>query len=322
MRATAEAHGRDTVITGTDTVFIWHRDPAIAEAMVDPKLYVKGVSDTGQVLTFTASEAILHGYCEGTAASVEDVISKLGIKEYELKEYTPTGLDRLIGLLINPIVHGILIMIIIGGIYFELQSPGIGFPLGAAILASLLYFAPLYIEGLAENWELILFIVGVILIMVEIFAIPGFGVAGVAGIIAMITGLTLSMVDNIVFEHPQFTGEGLGILMKSLSLVLVAMLLGVIFSLWATRKLLTTTAFGNLSLKSEQRTEEGFIGVETEQKNLIGIEGVAHTVLRPSGKVLIHDKLYDAKSEYGFIERGSAIRVIRYETGQVYVVKV
>jgi len=175
---------------------------------------------------------------------------------------------------------------------------------------------------MAENWELILFIVGIILIMVEIFAIPGFGVAGVAGIIAVITGLTLSLVDNVVFEDPQFTGEGLGILMKSLSLVLVSTLLGIILSLWATRKLLTSNAFGNLSLKSEQLVEEGFIGVETEQKSLIGESGVAHTVLRPSGKVMVHDKLYDAKAEYGLIEKGESIKVIRYETGQVYVVKV
>ena len=227
----------------------------------------------------------------------------------------------MIGFLINPMISGVLIMIIIGGIYFELQSPGIGFALGASILAALLYFAPLYLEGMAENWELILFIVGIILIMVEIFAIPGFGVAGVAGIIAVITGLTLSLVDNIVFEDPEFTGEGLGILMKSLSLVLVAVLAGVIFSLWATRKLLTTTAFGKLSLKSEQLTEDGFIGVETQQQSLVGEKGVAHTVLRPSGRVMIQDKLYDAISEYGFIEKDEAIRVVRYETGQVYVVK-
>lgn len=249
MRATAEAHGKDTIFTGTDTLYVWHRDPAIAEAMVDPRLFVEGVSDTGQVLTFTASEAISNGYCEGTAASMEEVIAKLGIEEYELSTYTPTGMDKMIGFLINPMISGVLIMIIIGGLYFELQSPGIGFALGASIVAALLYFAPLYLEGMAENWELILFIVGVILIMVEIFAIPGFGVAGVAGIIAIITGLTLSLVDNVVFEDPEFTGEGLGILLKSLSLVLVAVLAGVIFSLWATRKLLTTTAFGNLSEK-------------------------------------------------------------------------
>jgi membrane-bound serine protease (ClpP class) len=322
MRATAEAHGKDTLIQGSDTTLVWHRDPAIAEAMVDPRLYVEGVSDTGQVLTFTATEAMTHGYCEGTAENMEGVIEQLGIETYELKSYSPSPLDKIIGLLINPVVSGILIMIIIGGIYFELQSPGIGFPLAASIIAALLYFAPLYLEGMAQHWELILFIVGVILIMVEIFAIPGFGVAGVAGIIAMITGLTLSLVDNVVFEDPEFTGEGLGVLMRALSLVLVSVLLGLIFSLWSARKLLTTSAFSNLSLKSEQRLDEGYVGVETTQKTLVGMTGVAHTVLRPSGKVMIADKLYDAKSEYGLIERGAPVKVIRYETGQVYVVKV
>jgi membrane-bound serine protease (ClpP class) len=321
MRATAEAHGKDTLIRGSDTLLVWHRDPAIAEAMVDPRLYVEGVSDTGQVLTFTATEAMTHGYCEGTAENLEGVIEQLGIETYELKTFAPSPLDKVIGFLINPVVSGVLIMIIIGGIYFELQSPGIGFPLAASILAALLYFAPLYLEGMAQHWELILFIVGVILIMVEIFAIPGFGVAGVAGIIAMITGLTLSLVDNVVFEEPEFTGEGLGVLMRALSLVLVSVLLGLIFSLWSARKLLTTSAFSNLSLKSEQRIEEGFVGVETAQRSLVGMTGIAHTVLRPSGKVMIGDKLYDAKSEYGLIEKGQPVKVIRYETGQIYVVK-
>ena len=321
MRATAEAHGKDTLVSGNDTTYMWHRNPAIAEAMVDPKLYVEGISDTGQVLTFTASEAIEFGYCEGTAGSLKEVISKLGIKEYELKSYTPSGMDKVIGFLINPMISGVLIMIIIGGIYFELQSPGIGFALAASLLAALLYFAPLYLEGMAENWELIVFIVGVVLIMVEMFAIPGFGVAGVAGIIAMITGLTLSLVDNVVFEDPEFTGEGLGLLMKSLSLVLVAVLLGLILSLWTTKKLLTSTAFSKLSLKSEQQVDQGFIAVDTEQQALVGESGVAHTVLRPSGRVIVNEKIYDAMSEYGFIEKGESVKIVRYESGQVYVVK-
>ena len=321
MRATAEAHGKDTLVSGNDTTYMWHRNPAIAEAMVDPKLYVEGISDTGQVLTFTASEAIEFGYCEGTAESLKEVISKLGIKEYELKSYTPSGMDKVIGFLINPMLSGVLIMIIIGGIYFELQSPGIGFALAASVIAALLYFAPLYLEGMAENWEVILFIVGVVLMMVEIFAIPGFGVAGVAGIIAMVTGLTLSLVDNVVFEDPEFTGEGLGLLMKSLSLVLVAALLGLILSLWTTKKLLTTSAFSNLSLKSEQQVDKGYIAVDTEQQSLVGEPGVAHTVLRPSGRVRVNEKIYDAMAEYGYIEKGESVKIVRYESGQVYVVK-
>jgi membrane-bound serine protease (ClpP class) len=321
MRATAEAHGKDTLIRGSDTLLVWKRNPAIAEAMVDPRLYVAGISDTGQVLTFTASEAVEHGYCEGITQSVEEVLQALDIRQYELRSYHPSSLDKVIGFLIRPVISGILIMIIIGGIYFELQSPGIGFPLIASITAALLYFAPLYLEGMAEHWELIVFIIGIVLVLVEVFAIPGFGVAGVAGIIAIVTGLTLSLVDNVVFKDPQFTGEGLGLLMRALSIVLVSILLGLILSLWATKKLLTTSAFSNLSLKSEQKPEDGFVAVDTKQKSLIGQTGIAHTVLRPSGKVKIGESFYDAKSEYGFIEKGQQVKVIRYETGQVYVVK-
>ncbi|GAI56184.1 unnamed protein product, partial [marine sediment metagenome] len=177
MRATAEAHGKDTIIKGTDTLLVWHRDPQIAEAMVDPKIYIKDIIDTGQVLTFTTNEAIKYGFCEGEAESIKEVLKIAGIKDYEIKEFVLTPLEAIIQFLVNPFVHGILIMIIIGGIYFELQTPGIGFPLGAALLAAILYFAPLYLQGLAENWELVLFVVGLILIGVEIFAIPGFGVA-------------------------------------------------------------------------------------------------------------------------------------------------
>jgi len=109
--------------------------------------------------------------------------------------------------------------------------------------------------------------------------------------------------------------------MRALSLVLVAMLFGLIGSLWAARKLIATTAFSNLSLKSEQQVDKGFIAFETEAASLVGETGVAHTVLRPSGKVMIKDKLYDASSEYGFIKKGEAVKVLRFETGQVYVEK-
>jgi len=202
MRATAEAKGYDTIITGNDTILRWRRDPRIAEAMVDPSIYIEGVIDSGKVLTLTADEAIKHGFCEAKAENVKEVLEHAGMKSYRIEEFRPSFLDRIIGFLTNPVVSGILIMIIIGGIYFELQTPGVGFPLAAAAIAAILYFAPLYLEGLVENWEIVIFIVGVILLMVELFAIPGFGVAGISGIILMVAGLTLAMIDNEIFRDP------------------------------------------------------------------------------------------------------------------------
>ena len=138
MRATAESHGKKRVVRYGDTVEVWKRDPAIAEAMVG--------KDSANVLNFTTEEAIAHGYCEGSAQSVEEVIEQMHISEYQLEEYIPTLLDRIIAFFLLPLIQGLLLMVIIGGIYFELQTPGVGFPLAAAITAALLYFAPLYLE--------------------------------------------------------------------------------------------------------------------------------------------------------------------------------
>jgi len=319
MRATAESHGKDTLIQNGDTIIKWKRDPQIAEAMVDPRTYIENVIDTGKVLTFTPNEAIKNGYCEGIANSVEEVLNKLEFKEYVIKKYEPSGVEKLIDFMLNPMLQGLLIMIIIGGIYFELQSPGVGFPLMAAIVAAVLYFSPLYLDGLAANWEIIIFIIGVALLGVEIFVIPGFGVAGVSGIILIISGLSLSLIDNVNFN---FEPRHVKALLGAILLVTFSMLTSIILSINLSKRLFAGSGFlGRLALKAEGKIEEGYIGVDMSAKTLIGRKGIATTVLRPSGKVMIDDEIYDAKSEDGFIDKDTEVVVLRYETGQVYVMK-
>lgn len=320
MRATAEAKGYDTIIVGKDTILKWRRDPRIAEAMVDPTIYIEGIIDSGKVLTFTAEEAIKHGYCEGKAESVEEVMAKAGMREYRLAEFRPSFLDRIIGFLTSPIVSGILIMIIIGGIYFELQTPGVGFPLAAAATAAILYFAPLYLEGLVEHWEILIFIVGIILVMVEVFAIPGFGITGISGIVLMVTGLTLAMIDNEIFRDP--VRFNLLTILKPFGIVVFSVFLGLIGGIMLSRRLLTSPLFPNLALQSNLTSEEGFVGVDTKIKNMVGTEGIAITTLRPAGKVQIGNDWFDAIAEYGYIEKGTRVRVSKDEAGQLYVVKV
>ena len=324
MRATAEAHGKDTIISGNDTIIKWFRDPAIAEAMVDQSIYVQGISDTGKVLTFSSDEAIIHGYCEGIAKNIHDVLDLTGTVNYEIREYVPSGLESVIGFLVNPFVSGILIMIIIGGIYFELQTPGIGFPLGAAIIAAVLYFAPLYLEGLAENWEVLIFVVGIILVGLEIFVIPGFGVAGISGIILIVIGLTLSMTDNIVFDPSNNYTGGFESVIKAFFVVIVSILTSFILSLYLSKKLFTSTAgpFKDFALNKTQKKEEGYIGVEGKQHSLIGKTGIAATVLRPSGRIMVENEIYDAVAETGYIEKGTNIKVVKFITGQLYVNKI
>jgi len=321
MRATAESHGADTIISGRDTIIKWFRDPRIAEAMVDQDVYIAGIVDTGKVLTFTAREAMKFGFCEGIVTDIDDLLEKANIKNYVIKEYKPTRIDRIIGFLINPIVSGLLIMAILGGIYFEMQSPGIGFPLIIAILAAIGYFAPLYIEGLAENWEIIVFIVGLILIALEVFVIPGFGVAGALGITLAMVGLTLSLVGNVKLNFDNVDGHSIVIAMLTVS---VSIFMGLLLSIWGSRKLFTVSSgpLHNLALNSVQNTAEGYVSVDmAHQKEMIGKTGTSHTVLRPSGKVEIDGKVWDAKSVDGFIDKDEKILVTHQESGQLYVEK-
>lgn len=320
MRSTAQSHGADTIVFQNDTTIRWFRDPIMAEAMVDEDVFIEGICDTGKILTLTAVEAMKHGFCEGMAESVEELLEKANVKNYEIREYKPTTIDKIIGFLTNPLLSGLLIMAIIGGIYFEMQTPGIGFPLIVAITAAVCYFAPLYLEGLAENWEIIVFVVGLILIAIEIFVTPGFGIAGISGIVLTLSGLVLSMIENDMFNFEKVDTASIVI---ALFTVIMAVSIGFFASIWLSKKLFTAQhgLLHSLSLNSEQITKEGYISVDSDQFKMVGKTGTAHTVLRPSGKVLVEGRLWDAKSEYEFIDKGTEIIVTRHEAGQLYVNK-
>ncbi|MDA3879655.1 MAG: nodulation protein NfeD [Prolixibacteraceae bacterium] len=321
MRSTAESHGADTIITANDTIIKWFRDPKIAEAMVDEDVYIPGIIDTGKVLTFTTNEAIKFRFCEGKADNINDLLEKANVKHYIIQEYTPTTIDKIIGFLAKPMISGLLIMAIIGGIYFEMQSPGLGFPIAISILAAIAYFMPLYLEGLAENWEIIIFVVGLILIAVEVFIIPGFGVAGALGISLTIAGLTLSLIENVRFNFERVDGSSI---MIALLTVVVSMFIGLLLALWGSRKLFTASngALSSLALNTSQNKTEGFISYDNvHQSEMIGKKGIAQTILRPSGKVTVENEYWDAKAEYGYIDKGDPIVVLGQESGQLYVEK-
>lgn len=304
MRSTAESNGRN---------------PKIAEAMVDPSVYIEGIIDSTKVLTFTTSEALKYNYCEAEAENIQDVLNKAGIRNYEIKEQKLSALDIFIGFLLSPAVSGILIMIIIGGIYFELQTPGVGFPLIAAITAATLYFAPLYLDGLAANWEILVFLAGLVLLALEVFVIPGFGVAGISGIALIITGLTLSMIDNNGFD---FSGVNLNTIIKSLLTVVISIFIGLIASFYFGQKILKSNTFGKLALESVQSSNDGFSIAYDDIKQMIGKKGIAYSILRPSGKIMIDDNLLDATAINGFIEKGDEIEVVKYETSSLFVKKI
>ncbi len=291
MRSTAEAKGRD---------------PRIAEAMVDESIEIEGITAEGEVITFSTSEAIANNYCEGEVSGIAEIIKISGITDYQIFEYEKSFVESIISLFLNPFVSGILILVILGGLYFELQTPGVGFPLLAAALALILYFIPLYLNGLAQYWEIVVFVIGVVLLLLEIFVFPGFGIAGISGGILIVGSLTLMMIGN---DNLDFTFVPAEKIIRAAIITLSAFLSAILLLFVGGVRLTNSQVFKRVALVSTQRHEEGYSSKFVEEV-LIDKIGVAQTILRPSGRVEIDGNLYDAATRGEYIVAGTKIIVV------------
>ena len=315
MRATAESHGKLTDSLGNKK---WRRDPLIAEAMVDSRVEVPGLIDSTRVLTFTTDEAVKWGYAEAKAESVDDVMAQLdhSPESYSIEEYRPDWLDHLIGFFTNPAVQAVLIMIIVGGIYMELHSPGVGFPSAAAIIAAVLYFLPLYITGIASSWIILLFVLGVMLIVLEVFVVPGFGITGIAGITCICAAVILGLIEHYTFSLSHLNADAVW---SSMVIFLAGIFLAVGAIWYLTSSHGPKWVRRHTELMLTQQVKDGYIGVDMAPVNYIGLEGAAVTDMRPAGKVEINGEVLDAVATRGFIHAGSRVRVMKYENAQIYV---
>ena len=313
MRSTAESHGMRS-----DDTTRWFRDPHIAEAMVDEFIKIEGVVDSCRILTFTTEEAIANGFCEGKMETIEEVAHHVAGDNCIIKEYKPSTIDSIKGFWGGTVIRSILLLIIIGGIYFELQTPGIGFPSVAAIIAALLYFVPLFIDGLAATWEIWLFIAGVLLLIAEIFVIPGFGVAGISGIVCIVLGLSFSLLNNDGLDFSMVNGN---VIFMTIAGVIFMLLISIALVLLLSHYYFNTNrAKSSVVVLAADQT--GYVGADTTANNLIGSEGVAQTDLRPSGKIIVGDQMLDAISDGGFIAKGSKIKIKSSTESQAIVTQV
>lgn len=300
MRSTAEENGRR---------------PEIAEGMVDERVVIDSVKQAGKVITLTTSEAIALGYCEGKVESIREILEKNNVEDYHLETFRLGLAEKVIAWVLNPFISGILILIIIGGIYYEMQAPGIGFPLLAAGVALALYLVPYYLNGLAAYWEILALFIGVVLIGLEIFVVPGFGVTGISGIVMVVGSLVLIMLRNDFFN---FEYIPLGDITVALFTVVGGLAGSVVVLVLLGARLTETAAFRRISL---EETQSGYT-VNVDNVDMTGKQGVAHTVLRPSGKIMIDSQLYDAFTRGEYIERGEAVEVISTEGTTLKVKKI
>ena len=197
-----------------------------------------------------------------------------------------------------------------------MQTPGVGFPGIAALIALILYLVPYYLNGLAQNWEIIALLVGFILIALEVFVIPGFGVAGFSGITITIGSLVLIMINNNAFD---FEFVPMNDILIALATAMSGILGGIILLFVGSARLANTKFYKRIALTDTQERADGYTSnVNTESLN--GKRGLAQTVLRPSGKITIEGHQYDAFTRGEFIDKGKPIEVIN-EAGSSLQVK-
>lgn len=302
MRSTAEANGRN---------------PKIAEGMVDQNLPADSVKEKGKVITFTTSEAIKNGFCEAEVKQLSEVLQRVNMENAVTEKYVLSATEKVIHWFLNPVISGLLILLIIGGIYFELQTPGVGFPGAAALAGIVLYFVPYYLNGLAENWEIIIFVIGLVLLAAEVFVLPGFGIAGASGIALCVTSLLLVMLNNDYFDFSYVPSDSIR---KALGVTFISLCGGIALVFVAGDRFIRSKAFKKIALTDVMEKEQGY-SAPVLDRNFVGEKGIAHSVLRPSGKVLIGAELFDATTRGEYIEKGQHIVVIE-QTGVSLKVKI
>ena len=162
--------------------------------------------------------------------------------------------------------------------------------------------------------------IGIVLLAIGIFVFPGFGIAGIGGIICVIGGLALSLIGNVGFDFSIVPSSDM---IQSFSTVIISVSIAFPLAIWLGKKMFTNNMFGaKLALVAEQKASEGYTVSQPVFNSLIGEKGVAETILRPSGKVRIANDVYDAVAQISYIERGEKIVVVEHENSNLVVAKV
>ncbi|MGB5530322.1 MAG: NfeD family protein, partial [Ignavibacteriaceae bacterium] len=211
----------------------------------------------------------------------------------------------------NSIISSILIMIGIFGLFAEIKSPGWGVPGTAGLIALALFFGSSYILQLASVIEILMFVVGLGLLLLEIFVIPGFGIAGISGIILVIASIFFSMVG----ENPFIDSDAVSNAIVRLSFGLLA---AIVLLFLLARFLPKSNLFKKFILSEEEKAAEGYTS-RTSLSELLGAEGVALTTLRPAGTAEFNGKRVDVVTDSEYIEHGKPVIVTAVEGMRVVV---
>jgi membrane-bound serine protease (ClpP class) len=302
------------------------RDPRIAEAMVDPSIEIEGLVDRGQLLTLTTAEAVTWGYADHVAEDRRELLQVAGLSGAAIQETSPSLAEKVVRFLTSPVIASLLISAGFLLVVADLLGGGIGVASGAGLGLLAVFFWGHMLAGLA-GWEgVVLVLLGLVLLGLEAFVIPGFGVAGILGLLATTAGLFLSLIGGEIVTNEDLVRAG-----STVGFGLLTMLAGGVLLLWLLPK---TTGFGGLVLRTRLGTPDvrprlrrgnGLLTAppsardaasaearrgSAEATSLVGARGVATSDLRPGGIARINGERADVVTQGDYISAGEPIEVI------------
>jgi len=288
FRATAERNGRD---------------PDIAAAMVDESIEIPGLIEEGKLLTLTTEQALRWKIADGQFSTFEDLLRALKYETAKVVQPEINWAEHLVRLLNIPIITSILLAVAFFGLMAEVQTGGWGLPGTAAIVALGVFLGSKYLVGLAGFEEFLLLGLGLGLLAVELFVIPGFGIAGILGILVLLIGLGMTLVGRVPTVSD--ISNAVLVLLGALGLAILGT---VVLFIYVKRSPLWV----RMNLPTRQKKDAGFAASEV-RTDRVGKAGAALTDLRPSGTGMFDGERLDVISEGDYIDAEEAIEIVKDE---------
>ena len=288
-----------------------NRPVRVVRAMADPfqRLSLKddGIEHVkDSPLTLSADEALKLGVVDAVVRSKHELMSRFKLSGCKIITVEKSPTEQIMAFLSHPALAGLLLIIGIIGIYVEVRTPGFGVPGALGVTALTLFFLGHMASGASDWGPIVIFFVGVILLALELFVIPGFGIVGFLGLGCII----ISMFAAFGIENVETAANVVGLSF------LLAILIITLLTIYVLPK---STLFKRITLTTEQRSSAGYSAPHQENNDLTGRRGTAHTPLRPAGTVIIDNRRYDATSESEFIAKGSEVEVTGLNGFQIVV---
>lgn len=275
------------------------RDGRIAEAMVDSDIEIESIIESEKLLTLTAREAVELGMGDFIAENLNELSELKAIDPGEIISIERSSLHNIVAIITNPYFSGLLLIIAFSALIFEALTPGFAVGGTIGIISLLIFFAGHILTGAIGTGMVILFIIGIILIFFEIFVIPGFGVAGISGITAVLISLFFVFPNRAI----------------ALNVLLGVVFFTLLIAFLMVKKVGTSRFWNKISLETSSKEYYS----SSDKKDYVGRKALTITKLRPAGTIEIDNRRIDAVSEGGFIEKDSLVEVVSVSGSRIVV---